>query len=67
MFNQVRGTAIGTKFVPTYATLVLAYLEEMLYSQTEIEFVKELADYIKDNWKRFWIIVLYFGQKEKKI
>ena len=53
MFNQVRGTAIGTKFAPTYATLVLAYLEEMLYSQTEIEFDKELADYIKDNWKRF--------------
>ena len=53
MFNQVRGTAIGTKFAPTYATLVLAYLEEMLYSQTEREFDKELADYIKDNWKRF--------------
>ena len=67
MFNQVRGTAIGTKFAPTYATLVLAYLEEMLYSQTEIEFDKELADYIKDNWKRFLMIVLYFGQKEKKI
>ena len=38
MFNYVRGTAMGTKFAPRYATLVLAYLGEMLYSQTEIEF-----------------------------
>ena len=51
--NQVRGTPMGTKFAPTFATLVLAYLEEMLYSQTKIEFDKELVDYIKDNWKRF--------------
>ena len=29
-YNQIRGTAMGTKFAPTYATLVLAYLEEKL-------------------------------------
>ena len=34
MYTQVRGTAMGTKFAPTYATLVLAYLEEKLYVQT---------------------------------
>ena len=28
MYTQVRGTAMGTKFAPTYATLVLAYPEE---------------------------------------
>ena len=67
MFNQVRGTAIGTKFAPTYATLVLVYLEEMLFSQTEIEFDKELAGYIKDNWKRFLDDCFILGQKEKKI
>ena len=53
MFNQLRGNAIGTKFAPTYATLVLAYLEEMLYSQTDIEFDKEFPDYINGIWKRF--------------
>ena len=53
MYNQVRGTVMATKFAPTYATLVLAYLEEKLYSQVEIKFDKEFADYIKDNWKRF--------------
>ena len=53
MFNQVKGIAIGTKFAPTYATLVLAYLEEILYSKVEIKFDKEFALYIKENWKRF--------------
>ena len=44
---------MGTMFAPTYATLVLAYLEEKLYVQTEIKFGKDFARYIKDNWKRF--------------
>ena len=44
---------MGTKFAPTYATLVLAYLEEKLYVQTEIKYGKEFARYIKDNWIRF--------------
>ena len=44
---------MGTKFAPIYATLVLAYLEEKLYVQTEIKFGKEFARYSKDNWKRF--------------
>ena len=34
-YNQIRGTAMRTKFAPTYATLVLAYLEERLYTQLE--------------------------------
>ena len=53
MYTQVRETAMGTKFAPTYATLVLAYLEEKLYSKIEIKFGKEFAVYIKVNWKRF--------------
>ena len=46
MHNQIRGTAMGTKFLPTYATLVLAYLEEILYSQTEINYGKDFSNYI---------------------
>ena len=53
MYTQVRSTARGTKFAPTYATLVLADIEEKLYVQTEIKYGKEFARYIKDNWKRF--------------
>ena len=45
---------MGTKFAPTIATLVLTYLEKKLYSQTDIEFDNEFADYIKDIWKRFF-------------
>ena len=51
-YNQVRGTAMGTKFAPTYATLVLAYLEEKLYTHLETD-NKEMAEYVKRNWKRF--------------
>ena len=40
MYTQVRGTAMGTKFAPTFATLVLAYLEEKLYVQAEIKYGK---------------------------
>ena len=53
MYNQVRGTAMGTKFAPTYATLVLAYLEEILYTKVAMTFDQEFALYIKENWKRF--------------
>ena len=49
MYTQVQDTAMGTKFAPTYATLVLGYLEEKLYVQTEIKYGKEFARYIKDN------------------
>ena len=49
MFNQVRGTAMGTRFASTYVTLVLAYLEEILYSKVEKEFDQEFALYVKEN------------------
>ena len=42
---------MGTKFAPTYATLVLAYLEEKLYTQIE-SVNKDLSEYVKHNWKR---------------
>ena len=34
-YIQKKGTAIGTNFVPVFATLVLGYLEEKLYSKIE--------------------------------
>ena len=34
-YVQVSGTAMGTIFAPTYATLVLAYLEQKLYDNIE--------------------------------
>ena len=52
-YNQIRGTAMGTKFTPTYATLVLAYLEERLYIQVK-SVNKDLLEYVEHNWKRFF-------------
>ena len=37
-YLQVKGTAMGTKFAPIYATLVLAYLEEKMYKRSETAF-----------------------------
>jgi len=52
-FLQVKGVAMGTKVAPTYATLVMGYLEDKLYQNIRIEFGDEFSDYIQQNWKRY--------------
>ena len=52
-FKQIKGTAMGTKVAPTYATLVLAFLEEKMYKTVKIEKGEIIAKYIKEQWKRF--------------
>lgn len=52
-FSQKRGTAMGTQMAPTYATLTMGYLEEMLYKTLEETKGTEYSKYIQDNWKRF--------------
>lgn len=52
-FNQIKGTAMGTKVAPTYATLVLGYLEEKLYVKLQENEGTEFAQYIKNQWKRY--------------
>ena len=52
-YRQVKGTAMGTKFAPTYATLTIAYLEIKLYEKVKTEFGQEFSDYFKIYWKRF--------------
>ena len=37
-FLQTKGTVMGSKFAPIFATLVLAYLEEKMYEQSEKDF-----------------------------
>lgn len=69
-FLQTKGTAMGTKFAPIYATLVLAYLQEKLYEQVEKEFDSNFRKYIEDNFKRFlddcFIIFTRSDQEFKK-
>jgi hypothetical protein len=38
---------------PTYATLVLGYLEHILYEQLLNSYEQEFSSYVRQNWKRF--------------
>ena len=52
-FNQRKGCTMGAKVSPTYATLVLGYLEELMYERITIEKGHNFGQYIMENWKRF--------------
>ena len=67
-YLQVKGTAMGTKFAPAYATLVLAYLEEKMYKKSETEFSQNFRLYLEENFKRFLDdCFLIFNQPEKDL
>lgn len=51
-FKQIKGTAMGTKMAPTYATLTLGYLEEKMYKEINRLFNEETEMYITKHWKR---------------
>ena len=51
--NQIKGTAMGAIFAPTYATLLIGYFEIKLYSVSAFRYRELLAEYIKENWNRF--------------
>lgn len=52
-FKQIKGTAMGTKMAPTYATLTLGYLEEKMYKEINRLFNEETEMYITKHWKRY--------------
>ena len=52
-FLQVTGTAMGTKFAPVYANLVLGYLEISLYDSLVESFTHEIADKIMQYYIRY--------------
>lgn len=53
IYRQKLGTAMGTKVAPTYATLVLGYLEEKLYSSVKEKFGQNIESFIRNSWKRY--------------
>lgn len=52
-YVQRKGTAMGTKMAPTYATLVLGFLEHTLYEKIEENLGTEVKEYLMKFWKRF--------------
>ena len=42
-YNQIKGTAMGTIFPPTYATLLMGYFEIKLYSVCTFKYGELLA------------------------
>ncbi|XP_062588448.1 uncharacterized protein LOC134250115 [Saccostrea cucullata] len=52
-YLQIKGTAMGTKVAPTYACLVMGFLEEKLYNVLPETFDLDFTQYIKENWKRY--------------
>ena len=52
-YRQIQGTAVGTKMAPTYATLMMGYLEKELYSSNEDTFGNEDKDDFIKLFKRF--------------
>ncbi|XP_062601156.1 uncharacterized protein LOC134262845 [Saccostrea cucullata] len=62
-YLQIKGTAMGTKVAPTYATLVMGYLEEKLYSKLPEIFDETFVQYIRQNWKRYLDDIFIFWNK----
>ena len=51
--TQLLGTAMGSIFAPTYAGLVIGYLEIKLYAICEIKWGAAISKFIYENWSRF--------------
>ena len=52
-YLQIRGTAMGTKCVQVYVTLVMAYLELKLYQTIEKKYGTDFGTQFQDEWGRY--------------
>ncbi len=52
-YQQIKGIAMGTKVAPTYATLVLGYLEEKLYEKMAISKDPGFSSFVQTHFLRF--------------
>ncbi len=52
-FLQTRGTAMGTKCAPVYATLVIAFLETKLYDKFQELYGLEARNKFQSEWMRY--------------
>ena len=52
-YFQIEGTAMGTIFAPTYATLSMGFHEIELHAIMRNKFTLPVSNYFEQNWKRF--------------
>ena len=52
-YRQTKGTAMGTKFAAVYATLVIGYLEEILYDKINVKYGIQFTNKFVKKWNRF--------------
>ena len=52
-FNQIKGTAMGTIFTPTFANLTMGFFELTFYDLCKDRFGEDLGNFIFENWTRF--------------
>ena len=52
-FNQIKGTAMGTIFAPTYANLTMGFFELKFYDLCRDKYGEDLGNFIFKNWSRF--------------
>ena len=64
-YKQVQGTAMGTKMAPTYATLVMGFLEKQLYQRIEEKYGEATKTEFIKNFKRFLDDCFIFWQKSR--
>ena len=50
-FNQIKGTAMGTIFSPTYANLTMGFFELTFYDLCRDKFGEDFRNFIFENWK----------------
>ena len=52
-FNQIKGTAMGIIFAPTYANVIMGFFELTVYDLCRNKFGEDLGHFILENWSRF--------------
>ena len=52
-YRQIQGTATGIKVAPTYADLIMGYLEIKFYFKLKLELGESVAQYFSSHYRRY--------------